>query len=220
MIIVGLTDIHGHIRALSQLLPKLPDADVILLAGDLTNFGDKQDAVEVLDIIRQYTERVIAIPGNCDRPSVGKYLKEEGISLDGKCLNIDNVSFVGVGGSLPCPGRTPNELAEEEFKRLLNLCRYDIKADTHVVLLTHQPPYGTQADLIGTGRHVGSTSIRRFIDEIKPAVCICGHIHEARSEDKAGDTIVLNPGPADRGYYACVEIDTGLRAAEIRSVSV
>ncbi len=218
MIIVGLTDIHGHTKVLSEFLPKLPDADIILLAGDLTHFGDKQDAVEVLDIIRQYNERIFAIPGNCDRPRVGKYLKDEGISLDGNCLNIDNVSFLGVGGSLPCPGRTPNELAEEEFKKLLQQCSRDIKADTHVVLLTHQPPYGTQADLIGTGRHVGSTSIRRFIDEIKPAVCICGHIHEARSKDTAGKTVVLNPGPASQGYYAYVEIDTELRVAELRSV--
>lgn len=217
MIIVGLTDIHGHTKALSELLPKLPKSDVLLLAGDLTHFGDKDDAAEVLEVLRQYNERVFAVPGNCDRPDVGLYLEEEGVSLHGKYVNVDNVTFLGVGGSLPCPGRTPNELAEGEFEKLLQMCGRNIKADMPVVLLTHQPPYGTRADLVGAGRHVGSTSIRRFIDDIKPAVCICGHIHEARSKDTAGQTIVLNPGPASQGFYAYVGIDTELQLAEIRS---
>jgi hypothetical protein len=227
MIIVGLTDIHGHIKALSELLPKLPKADVLLLAGDLTHFGGKDDAAEVLKVLQQYNARIFAIPGNCDRPEVGQYLEEAGVSLHGNCVNADKVTFLGLGGSLPCPGRTPNELSEDEFEKMLQLCRHDIKADAPVVLLTHHPPYGTKADLVATGRHVGSTSIRRFIDDVKPAVCVCGHIHEARSEDKAGQTIVLNPGPAGQGFYVYVEIDTeqfgpeltaeGLRLAEVRS---
>ena len=219
MLIAGLTDIHGQTSALEQLMPKIPDADIILLAGDLTNFGDENDAAEVLDIIRQYNERILAVPGNCDQPQVVRYLKDEGISLHGNCVKVDNINFVGIGGSLPCPGRTPNELAEQEFERLLQSCSHDMNENSPVVLLTHQPPYGTKADLIATGRHVGSTSIRRFIDEIKPAVCICGHIHEARSEDKAGNTTILNPGPANRGFYACVEIDSELKSAEILSIS-
>ncbi len=219
MIIVGLTDIHGHIRALAELMPKLPEADILLVAGDLTHFGDKADAAEVLEVLRQYNERILAVPGNCDRPEVVQYLKDEGISLHGNCVDVDNVAFLGIGGSLPCPGRTPNEMPEREFDKLLKRCGREVKANMPVILLTHQPPYGTRADLVGTGRHVGSTSIRRFIDDIKPAVCICGHIHEARSEDTAGKTIVLNPGPADRGFYAYVEVDTELRLAEVRSVA-
>jgi putative phosphoesterase len=227
MIIVGLTDIHGHTKALSELLPKLPKSDILLLAGDLTHFGDRDDAAGVLEVLRQYNERVFAVPGNCDRPDVGQYLEDEGISLHGNCVNMDNVTFLGLGGSLPCPGRTPNELAEDEFEKLLQMCARNIRADMPVVLLTHQPPYGTRADLVGAGRHVGSTSIRRFIDDIKPDVCICGHIHEARSEDTAGKTIVLNPGPASQGFYAYVEVDTeqfgpeltaeGFRLGEVRS---
>ncbi|MDO8302224.1 MAG: hypothetical protein Q7T18_03190, partial [Sedimentisphaerales bacterium] len=85
-------------------------------------------------------------------------------------------------------------------------------------LVTHQPPYGTLADVVGGLRHVGSTSIRSCIEKYMPAVCFCGHIHEAQSVDRLNGTAVINPGPLRHGGYAYVEIHGTAVTAEIRRI--
>ena len=87
-----------------------------------------------------------------------------------------------------------------------------------LVLVTHQPPYGTLADVAGGFRHVGSESIRAFIEKNKPAVCFCGHIHEAQSVDHIDGTTIINPGPLRKGGYAYVEINGTAVIAAIRGM--
>jgi Icc-related predicted phosphoesterase len=64
-----------------------------------------------------------------------------------------------------------------------------------IVLITHAPPYRTKQDNV-YGGYVGAKNIRWFIRDNKLDYCFCGHIHEnARTKDKIGKTIVVNPGP-------------------------
>ncbi|UCG92959.1 MAG: YfcE family phosphodiesterase, partial [candidate division WOR-3 bacterium] len=62
------------------------------------------------------------------------------------------------------------------------------------------PPYKTKVDKIFLGLHVGSRTIRNFIETFQPDLVICGHIHEARGSDKIGNTIIINPGPFPKHY--------------------
>ena len=111
MIIVALSDIHGNTRRLRAISRDLSAADVVLLVGDLTNFGRRRHAARVLSAVREYNENILAVSGNCDYPDVDAYLTTEGINLHRTCITVDEVAFLGVGGSTPCPGRTPNRRA-------------------------------------------------------------------------------------------------------------
>ena len=63
------------------------------------------------------------------------------------------------------------------------------------ILVTHAPPFNTDADKIEDGAHVGSEGILKSIHEFKPDINLCGHIHEAKSISKIGNgTDVANPG--------------------------
>ncbi len=42
--------------------------------------------------------------------------------------------------------------------------------------------------------HVGSTSVRKAIEEYQPILGLHGHIHESSGVDKIGKTLVMNPG--------------------------
>jgi Icc-related predicted phosphoesterase len=75
-----------------------------------------------------------------------------------------------------------------------------------LILVSHQPPYDTSADLLPGGLHVGSHALRTFIDEMQPAACLTGHIHEAASRSRVGRTVVLNPGPFSQGNVATLEL--------------
>jgi Icc-related predicted phosphoesterase len=207
MRIVALADLHGETAPSPRVSTELAAADVVLLAGDVTHFGNARAAADVIGAVRRHNGRVLAVPGNCDGPEVGAYLAGEGISLDVRHVMVDGIAFAGVGGSLPCPGRTPNEITEAEFAEYLVQAVAGVEAETPLVLLVHQPPFGTAADLAGDGRHVGSEEMRVFIVERQPLVCFAGHIHEARGKDRIGDTIVLNPGRLSAGGYAYAEID-------------
>jgi len=144
----------------------------------------------------------VAVHGNCDGRDVPELLEKLGISAHDKRIEVNGIGVVGIGGSNITPFHTVWELTEDEIREILERNYRD--GD---VILSHVPPYGTKADLTHSGLHVGSQALREFIEEKKPPLVITGHIHEGRSVDKIGETLVVNPGPLFRGYYAVVDLD-------------
>ena len=61
-------------------------------------------------------------------------------------------------------------------------------------------------DFASIGKHVGSESVRAFIDQHEPLVCLTGHIHEGRGVDTIAGCPVINPGRLSEGGYARVVI--------------
>ncbi len=212
MKILSLSDIHGNLGAIQAGSEQIKETDLVLLTGDLTHFGGKVEAAKIVDAVRQYNANVLAVSGNCDLPEVEQYLRMEELSLHGLGLFREGISFVGLGGSLPAPGRTPNELSEKQIAKLLEQAMDRLKAansesdaSAPLILVSHQPPINTVADRLLTGHHVGSTEVRLFIERWAPLVCFTGHIHEGRGTDMIGDTLIVNPGPARHNCFAIVD---------------
>lgn len=206
MLITLLSDIHGHIDSVEQISDELKLSDLVILSGDITHFGRENEAKQVIVKIAKYQSNIIAITGNCDYPEVEYYLSKEGISIHLKSAIYGGIGFVGVGGSLPCPGRTPNELSEEEMGAFLALAHASLYDAIPYVLVVHHPPIETNTDLVKAGIHVGSVSVKQAIENHNPLLCVCGHIHEARGTDRICNAFVINPGPFKEGNYALVKI--------------
>ena len=209
MLLIGLTDIHGkadNIKKISNILGK---ADAIIVSGDITHFGRENDAIKVLENIQKYNTNIFAVSGNCDYPGVEQYLIETGYNLNGSSKSIDGLTLIGLGGSLPCPGRTPNEFTEYELEEILLSSISKIAVKTNLILVSHQPPVDTVNDEVRDGIHVGSTAVRSFIEKYQPLVCFTGHIHEGVGIDTIGRTKLVNPGPLWYGKYAHAEISDG-----------
>ncbi len=217
MKIVAIADTHGSRRAVQDCGDALSEADLVLLAGDLTNFGHRRDAADILQTVRQYNGRILGVSGNCDSPDVAEFLAQEGVSLHGRHEVREGVAFLGVGGSLPAPTHTPNEFSDEQLGSFLEQAADGLDVDLPWVLLAHQPPVETTADTVHGGEHVGSAAVRAFIEEHRPLACFTGHIHEGRGMDTIGPARIINPGPLKQGRYAFAELDGGLRTAEIRT---
>lgn len=215
MIIIALTDIHGKVDYLPQVANDLRGADLILIAGDITNFGNKADAQMILSQLRQYNTNILAVPGNCDPAEVNDLLGAEGINLNGNCIEKDGIGFAGLGGSLPCHGLTPYEMSEQSFGDRLTALESKITTEKFV-LVTHQPARGTRADHVGE-KHCGCDAIREFVERTKPVIAVSGHVHEAIGVDKIGETTVLNPGPFRDGSYAYILLDDDVLRVAIRS---
>lgn len=219
MKIIALTDIHAKPDAANAIAAELRAADLVLLPGDLTNFGRRDDAVRVVDAIRAHNPKVLAVMGNCDRRDVEQYLSDEGLCLHRRHQIVGGVVFAGLGGSLPCPVRTLNEWSEEEIAEHLDAALEGAPVGVPLVLVSHQPARDTVTDLVSTGLHVGSTAVREFIERRKPLLCFSGHIHEAQGTDHIGVTTLVNPGPFMEGHYAWAEIAGGACRVEIRQAS-
>ena len=194
-----MTDLHGK-KSSKENLGKLleSDYDLLLILGDITQFGPVSHVGEVLDFVEQFDLPVYSILGNCDPPGAVDLLENRGVSLHSKVKSFGGLKFVGLGGSNDTPFDTPFELSEAEIGDVLEGLTKNLHGEW--ILVTHAPPYGTKADKTSEGTHAGSKSIRRIIKSKPPLVNFCGHIHEARSVDTINDTKIVNPGPLGEGY--------------------
>jgi putative phosphoesterase len=199
MNIIAITDLHGRHEFSTETAKQIKSADLVLIAGDLTNFGKGSDADRILKEIQAFNRHILAIPGNCDHVSVNKLLKKLGISLHGTTKKIDDIIFRGLGGSKKTPFNTPQEYSEKELSVILNDFPEKQEFRFHI-LISHTPPVKTKLDRTFMGQHVGSYAVRSYIEKYEPDLVICGHIHEARGVDNIKKTLILNPGPFPEHY--------------------
>jgi Icc-related predicted phosphoesterase len=219
MKILALSDIHAKTASLKSIAGDLASADAVLVAGDITHFAGREAMLAVLEELKKYSPSFYGVPGNCDTPEAVAALAESGNGIDRKVASVNGIPVAGIGGSLPCPGATPNEFAEADFKRFLEQEPFASLAPGAFILVSHQPPHGTKVDKAWTGGHVGSREIRNFIEAKKPLLCITGHIHESRGVDVIGETTLVNPGAFKSGNYAVIEMEgRRVRGVELRKV--
>lgn len=207
MKIISIGDVHMATRNLSRMGEVLSDTDLVIISGDLTNFGGADDARKVLADVRAVCKNVLAVPGNLDREEVFPLLENEGIALHGKGLVVGGIAIFGCGGSNITPFNTPSELSEEEIHDALMRGYEQVRDVRPLLMVCHTPPLATKCDRIMNGKAVGSPAARKFIEEYRPEVCISGHIHESAGVDTIGPTTVLNAGPFKGGGYIVVETD-------------
>ena len=71
--------------------------------------------------------------------------------------------------------------------------------DDSFVLVTHAPPARSNLDVLEGGLHVGSWSVRHYIESVHPMLSLHGHVHESPVEtghfsDNIGGCLCVNPG--------------------------
>jgi len=207
MNILHIADIHGNTSSIDNLKEIIPQVDLIIVSGDITHFGEGESAANIINCYKAFHLPLLAVSGNCDQPGVEEYLIREKISLHRTFVKAGDLSLVGVGGSLPCPGKTPCEYPDSLFGEWLEETYHKAGSPPSFILVTHQPPYGTTADLTIQLLHVGCRSIRNFIEKHQPLLCLCGHIHEAAGTDQLGSTYIVNPGAFKNGHYATIQVN-------------
>lgn len=224
--ILALADLHDHSEQLSGL--EDVEADLVVVCGDLHNGSEV--ARSTVDALARLGHPVLIVPGNTDpRPMAEKIWSEAGfISLDRRAYchchagslslghnqnqsQCQSIGFIGFGGMAPNnPGRIgdPNRYyhSDEEVYRVLVEIHEKIAGCDWRIVVTHQPPRGDLGKIYN-GEVTGCMSLVKFIDDYKPDLLICGHIHEARGMADMGRTKLVNVGDMGRGYSAMVELD-------------
>ena len=208
MKIIALPDLHGMMpRHLQGFGAVISQADLVLLPGDITNNGNRDNIIQVITTISNYCKTLLAVPGNWGFDPIITYLNELNINLHATHKVIDNIIFIGAGGCLPWVGG--NQYSEDDYRKILAEAIEDIPTNMPHILVSHQPPVNTLNDRTSRGKHVGSYAIREFIEKHQPLLCFTGHIHEGQGIDTIGATKIVNAGASYKGAYAWAEIVNG-----------
>jgi len=206
--ILALSDVHGDRDRLRRIVETASDVDVIAFCGDAAPYSDPRAVDYLFDELERTGIKSFVVPGNMDDPQAYYRRHSDVVEvIHGKVASFHGYAFIGVGGSTPTPFRTIFELSEEHIANLLNSLWPKAAKQGPVIVISHAPPYGTSCDLAHGRVHAGSKSLRKFIEEKIPLLCICGHIHESRAIDRIAATTIVNPGPVKQGFYALIYIE-------------
>lgn len=203
---IGFGDIHEDLSLLDEI-PGLSAANGVIISGDITNRGGTRRAGELLESVFKINPNIYAQIGNMDQPEITSFLIDKGWNIHATGQQIsEDVGIMGVGYSTPTPFMTPAEVSDDKLAQWLNEGYEQVKHLSKLVLVAHDPPFGSKAANLPSGDNVGNKSVREFIQRVQPDICLTGHIHEATSEDFIGKTKILNPGMFGLGGYAIIRL--------------
>lgn len=215
---IAFGDIHEHITPLESI-PDLEEAEGIIITGDLTNRGDRVAADRVISAIAARNSNILAQLGNMDTTDVTEYLAGKGMNLHLQVRELaPGLGVMGVGMSARTPFGTPSEVDDETLGEWLDRTRSLAEQYDRLILAVHEPPRNTRLDMLPDGTHVGSLSVRVFIERAKPDLVLTGHIHEGTGMDMIGNTPVFNPGMFAGGGYVRVDWDGTELDARLMSI--
>jgi Icc-related predicted phosphoesterase len=200
MKILATADIHGAQFRLNIVLKNIEsyNPDLVIICGDITQFGPGELAKTLLD---QIPIETYAITGNIDTPDVSKGIdNSKATRIELKKIVKNKIPFIGISGV------DIREFKPLEEKKLL---------DDKSILVSHVPPYGAQ-DKVFLGMHGGSKELREIVDKYKPRLVLCGHIHEDPGISKLGKTTVVNCSMGKHGEGAIIEINDELAIEMLR----
>lgn len=187
------SDLHCNADAARRLVDRSRDVDVVVGAGD---FAVMREGIEkTIEVLRAIERPAVLVPGNGESRSELAAACRGWASahvLHGSGVRIGGVDFWGLGGGVPVTpfGSWSYDFTEEEAAEMLAGC------PEGGVLVTHSPPKGA-VDASSRGESLGSVAVRRTVEAKRPAVVVCGHIHDSWEQTaKIGATTVINAGPA------------------------
>jgi uncharacterized protein len=192
MKLLAFSDLHRDLDGAAQLVERSSEADVVIGAGDFASVHEGLE--ETIGALATIEAPTILIPGNNEtdealRAAAANW--DAATVLHGEGTSIDGVDFWGLGAGVPItPWDWSFDLDEGEAESML------ADAPEGCVLVVHSPPKG-HVDVSGAGDHLGSEAVLGAIEAKRPALAVCGHIHESwGSESQLGPTRILNLGPS------------------------
>lgn len=176
---------------------------------------------EVLKVVQQWMEladkklegtgmTVYCCPGNDDMDEVDEIVRASRsvVLAEGQVTSLKSGhEMIASGWSNRTPWGTHREEDEDQLKVRYDAMTSQLKDPHNAIFNIHVPPYKSNLDeapeldenlrpkMAGQSmKPVGSTALRRSIEEVQPLLGLHGHIHEGRGVSRIGKTLCINPG--------------------------
>lgn len=199
MKIVFISDTHEQ----HEKLVNLPEADMIIHGGDITNRGKIQEVEEFIEWFSalDYKYKVF-IAGNHDfyfekytwyeiqerLPEGMYYLCNSGVEIEG----------VYLWGSPITPTFYNWAFMKDRGTDIMQ-CWQQMPSENLDILITHGPPANI-LDSCKNGAIVGCKDLLKVIHQVKPKYHLFGHIHEGYGISKGTHTTFINGSVLDENY--------------------
>jgi Icc-related predicted phosphoesterase len=186
MRILAFSDLHRDARRARSLVERSAEADVVAGVGDFASIH--RGLEDMIEVLRAIDRPALLVPGNNETEDALRAACEgwpAATVLHGDGVERDGVGFFGLGGGVPVtPWDWSFDLTEDEAERELSAL------SEGAVLLVHSPPKGH------VDKGLGSAAVLRAIEDRRPRLVLCGHVHECWGQTSAvGDVPVRNLGP-------------------------
>ncbi len=206
MRVAATADLHfnaavwEHMRA--QMERVRDEADVLIVAGDLTNYGKRSEMEPLLNILVRLRIPIVAVLGNHDYESgqeqeLMKMMADEGIKiLDGTGYERDGIGFAGTKGFIGGFGRgVLTAFGEREIKAFvqaaideslkLERALSQLRTQKRVVVLHYSP---IAATVVGEAPEIfpylGTSRLAEVVDRHGADLVVHGHAHHGSIEGK------------------------------------
>lgn len=212
MKILAMSDIHTNFDEPKFAPGSWPQADLIIIAGDLCVRGKLWDGIAIDGWLykvmyhwgwyREDRKPVWCIPGNHDigYPDPGQdgsaFNTTAARTLEYRRRDFGGLSFYGV--PLTTAYLMP-ELATQWVHMTNDPAKEAMAFDFEPVdvVVSHGPPYGVLdnagIDLITKeSMHLGSRALLAYMERHSPKLVICGHVHCSAGAQQVADTWVYN----------------------------
>ncbi len=206
MRIAATADLHftpARFTALKDQLYKVRDeADVLVLAGDLTNFGQPSEMEPLLNALVRLRIPTIAVLGNHDfesgqKDDLMRMMSEEGLKvLDGSAYERDGVGFAGTKGFVGGFGRgVLTAFGEPEIKTFvrasidealkLERAMSQLRSKKRVVVLHYSPIAATvEGEAPEIYPFMGTSRLAEVIDRHGADLVVHGHAHNGKTDGR------------------------------------
>jgi Icc-related predicted phosphoesterase len=209
--IAALGDLHCTRTSVGKFQPLFAQvsesADMLLLAGDLTDAGQPEEARVLVKELSTLRVPGVAVLGNHDYESgrqeeVAHILSDSGLTmLDGEACEVNGIGIAGVkgfaGGFGSCalgPWGEPtmkqfvHEAVNEALKLEASLAR--LRSSKQVVLLHYSPIRQTvEGEPIEIYPFVGSSRLEEPISRFPVSIVVHGHAHRGRHEGRTKNDV-------------------------------
>lgn len=191
---------HGALH--DQLCRVRDEADVLVLAGDLTNYGKPEEMESLLNVVVRSRIPTIAVLGNHDFESgkqgeLIRMMEIAGIKvLDGTAYERDGVGFAGTKGFVGGFGRgVLTAFGEPEIKQFvqssvdealkLERAMAQLRTQKRVVVLHYSPIAATvQGESAEIFPFLGTSRLAEVVDRHGADLVLHGHAHHGQLEGK------------------------------------
>jgi Icc-related predicted phosphoesterase len=206
MRIAATADLHftpQRYNALRDQLNRVRDeADVLIVAGDLTNFGQPDEMEPLLNALVRVRVPVIAVLGNhdyesCKEAELARMMTAEGIKvLDGSAYERDGVGFAGTKGFVGGFGRGMlTAFGEPEIKTFvragideavkLERAMSQLRTNKRVVVLHYSPIAATvEGEAPEIFPFLGTSRLAEVVDRHGADLVVHGHAHHGKLDGK------------------------------------
>ncbi len=199
MRIAATADLHfspqSYDRIRDQMNRVRDEADLLILAGDLTNYGRPQEMESLLNALVRIRVPIVAVLGNHDYESdqqeeLMRMMTAEGVKvLDGTGYERDGVGFAGTKGFIGGFGRgVLTAFGEREIKTFvqaaidealkLERALSQLRVEKRVVVLHYSPIAATvKGEAPEIFPYLGTSRLAEVVDRHGADLVVHGHAH-------------------------------------------